>query len=147
VPVVTVGYEAHPITSMGGLRVLPDIALTDLVPEETRLLLLPGGDAWLEADPPEQLGSQLRAFETHAVPIAGICAQCAPGYQSPGLYVEALAVRDRGVISASGLVPPKAGTPQTVVFGPDGQRVGEVRGMGGAQQADRWLRRLGFTPE
>ena len=68
VPVVTVGYEAHPITSMGGLRVLPAIALTDLVPEETRLL-------------------------------AGICAQCAPGYQSPGLYVEALTVRDRGVIS------------------------------------------------
>jgi putative intracellular protease/amidase len=128
VPIVTVGYGTHPITSMGGLRVLPDIALTDLAPEQTRLLLLPGGDAWLEADPPEQLGSQLRAFETHAVPIAGICAatvalakaglfrdrrhtsngqaflaQHAAGYQSPGLYVEALAVRDRGVISASGL--------------------------------------------
>jgi thiol-disulfide isomerase/thioredoxin len=44
-------------------------------------------------------------------------------------------------------VPPKAGTPQTVVFGPDGRRVGEVRGLGGAQQAEHWLQRLGFTPE
>jgi putative intracellular protease/amidase len=126
--VVTVGYTTQPITSMGGLRVLPDLALADLRPEQTRLLLLPGGDAWLEAEPPEGLATLLRTLETHAVPIAGICAatvalaraglfrgrhhtsngqaflaQHAPGYQSPGLYVEALAVRDRGVISASGL--------------------------------------------
>jgi putative intracellular protease/amidase len=128
VPVVTIGYTTQPVTSMGGLRVLPDLALADLRPDQTRLLLLPGGDAWLEAEPPEELGTLLRALETHAVPIAGICAatvvlakaglfggrhhtsngqaflaQYAAGYQSPGLYVEALAVRDRGVISASGL--------------------------------------------
>jgi thiol-disulfide isomerase/thioredoxin len=44
-------------------------------------------------------------------------------------------------------VPPKTGTPEAVVFGPDGQRVGEVRGMGGTRQAERWLQRLGFTAE
>jgi thiol-disulfide isomerase/thioredoxin len=44
-------------------------------------------------------------------------------------------------------VPPKAATPQTVVFGSDGRRVGEVRGMGGTHQAERWLQRLGFTAE
>ena len=128
VPVVAVGYHAGPVTSMGGLRVLPDLALPDLVPDQTRLLLLPGGDAWLEADPPEQLRSHLLAFETHGVPIAGICgatvalakaglfrnrrhtsngrsflAQYAPGYRSPQSYVDAFAVRDHGIISASGL--------------------------------------------
>jgi thiol-disulfide isomerase/thioredoxin len=44
-------------------------------------------------------------------------------------------------------VPPKTATPETVVFGPDGRRVGEVRGLGGTQQAERWLRRLGFSAE
>lgn len=44
-------------------------------------------------------------------------------------------------------VPPKAATPQTVVFGPDGQRLGEVSQMGGTRQIERWLRRLGFTAE
>jgi hypothetical protein len=44
-------------------------------------------------------------------------------------------------------VPPKMGTPSTVVFGADGRPVGEVRGAGASQQTERWLRRLGFTPE
>lgn len=128
IPVTTVSYRTHPVTSMGGLRVLPDRALAELAPEDTRLFLLPGGDAWLETEPPAELRSLLLALEAHRVPIAGICAattalariglfrdrhhtsngkaflnQHSPGYETPGLYVEALAVRDRGVISASGL--------------------------------------------
>jgi putative intracellular protease/amidase len=127
-PVVTVGYGNHPITSMGGLRVLPDLALADLVPDQTRMLLLPGGDAWLEAEPPDLLLESLAALEARDVPIAGICAatailaragffrgrrhtsngkdflhQHADGYETAALYEDALAVRDRGVISASGL--------------------------------------------
>jgi putative intracellular protease/amidase len=128
VRVTTVGYDTQPITSMGGLRVLPDIDLDQLSPENTRLLLLPGGDAWLESDLRPPLLDQLRALETQGVPIAAICGatvalakggffrnrrhtsngkvfltQQAPGYESSNLYIETLAVRDRGVISASGL--------------------------------------------
>ena len=44
-------------------------------------------------------------------------------------------------------VPPKTGTPMTVVFGDDGRQVGEVRGTGASRQTERWLRHLGFTPE
>jgi len=116
------------VTSMGGLRVLPDLALADLVPEQTRLFIIPGGDMWLEAEPPQQFLNVLRALETDSVPIAAICAattvlaraglfrgrrhtsngraflnQHAPGYETAALYVDALAVRDRGVISANGL--------------------------------------------
>ena len=128
VPVTTVGYGAGPVTSMGGIRVLPDRALADLAAGETRLLLLPGGDAWLESEPPEALLPLLTDFEASRIPVAGICAATtvlakaglfrgrrhtsndrallekhAPGYETASLYVEALAVRDRGVISASGL--------------------------------------------
>ena len=128
VPVVTVGYDTRPITSMGGLRVLPEVAL-DSLPADIRLLLLPGGDAWLEPDhPSDVLRRQLGALESRGTPVAGICgatvalaraglfrnrrhtsngrtflAEQAPAYDSPELYAEMLAVRDRGVISASGL--------------------------------------------
>jgi putative intracellular protease/amidase len=126
--VVTVGYERSPITSMGGLRILPDCALAEFDPAATRLLLLPGGDQWHGAYPADELNPVLEACVAEGVAVAGICAattalaradlfrgrrhtsngrayllEHAPGYESPGGYVEALAVRDRGVISASGL--------------------------------------------
>jgi thiol-disulfide isomerase/thioredoxin len=54
----------------------------------------------------------------------------------------------RRAFAAEGIrVPPKTGTPSTVVFGTDGRQVGEVRGTGASQQTERWLRHLGFTPE
>ncbi len=126
--VVTVGYDRRPITSMGGLRVMPDCALGELVLAETQLLLLPGGDQWLGTYPADALHPVLEACAAREVPVAGICAattalartglfrgrrhtsngrsflrEHVPDYETPGLYVEALAVRDGGVISASGL--------------------------------------------
>lgn len=126
--VVTFGYDRAPITSMGGLRVAPDRALGELAPATTRLLLLPGGDVWQERYPAEQLHPLLATLAADGVPIAAICGatialaragllrgrrhtsngpaflrEHAPGYETPALYVDALAVRDRGVISANGL--------------------------------------------
>lgn len=54
----------------------------------------------------------------------------------------------RRAFAAEGIrVPPKSGTPSTVVFADDGHRVGAVAGTGASQQTDRWLRQLGFAPE
>lgn len=125
---MSVGYEASPVTSMGGLRVLPDLPLRALSPQQTALFLLPGGDAWLENDPSNQLQEMLRVFETQRVPIAAICAATTvlaraglfrerrhtsngraflnrhvPGYETADLYVDTPAVRDERVISANGL--------------------------------------------
>ena len=41
--VVAVGFTMDAVTTMGGLRVLPDLALAAVVPSDVRLLLLPGG--------------------------------------------------------------------------------------------------------
>ena len=44
--IVTVAASAEPITTMGGLRIVPDLALTDLDPAASDLLILPGADLW-----------------------------------------------------------------------------------------------------
>ena len=46
--VKTVSLSMSPVTTMGGLRILPDLAIDSLNTREAGLLLLPGGDTWLE---------------------------------------------------------------------------------------------------
>jgi putative intracellular protease/amidase len=126
--VTTVGYDRHPITSMGGLRVVPDRSIDELRADETELLLLPGGDAWAAGYPADRLHPVLTSLAAQRIPIAAICGatiaaaraglfrdrrhtsnsrsflqQHAPGYETASAYVDAPAVSDDGVISASGL--------------------------------------------
>ena len=129
--VETVGFTDAPVRSMGGLRVTPDRAIDGVVPERVRLLLLPGGDAWeAGAYPRSALEALLRALVGRGVPIAAICGatlalaragllnerahtsnepgwldRLSPEYAGAARYVDALAARDRGVITASGLGP------------------------------------------
>jgi putative intracellular protease/amidase len=129
--VETVGFTGAPVRSMGGLRVVPDRALEGVQPERVRLLLLPGGDAWeAGAYPRTGLEALLRALVTRRVPIAAICGatlavaragllddrahtsneagwldRLSPEYAGAARYIDALATRDRGVITASGLGP------------------------------------------
>ncbi|HEX7242299.1 MAG TPA: DJ-1/PfpI family protein [Longimicrobiaceae bacterium] len=132
VPVRTVGFSRDPVTTMGGLRLLPDLALDELRthPDAVRLLLLPGGDLWEGDYPAAPLESVLRALEAAGVPVAAICGatiavaragllrgrrhtsngagyleRFAPGETAAADYLDALAARDRGVITASGLGP------------------------------------------
>src|ERR1700733_10346416 len=53
--VATAGYDLTPVTSMGGLRVVPDRTLADLSPQETEILILPGGDVWETGYPADLL--------------------------------------------------------------------------------------------
>ncbi|MGX9807986.1 type 1 glutamine amidotransferase family protein [Exiguobacterium acetylicum] len=46
--VVTVGPTLQPITTMGGLRILPDITVSQLELTSTAALILPGGQSWQE---------------------------------------------------------------------------------------------------
>lgn len=128
--VVSVGFTAEEVTSMGGLRVRPDRVLADVRAEEVRLLILPGGDMWERED--AYPGAALEALVGEIVglgqPVAAICgatvamaragllddrrhtsnmpsylSELAPSYRGASLYEPALAVRDRGIVTASGL--------------------------------------------
>ncbi|WP_103501000.1 MULTISPECIES: DJ-1/PfpI family protein [unclassified Streptomyces] len=70
--VVTVGPGTGPVTTAGGLRLLPDIALGQLHPEDSALLLLTGADGWYgeELTP---FAAAARRFLDAGVPVAAIC--------------------------------------------------------------------------
>lgn len=44
--VVTVGATTDPITTLGGLTILPEITVSDMSEDKVVALLLPGGDNW-----------------------------------------------------------------------------------------------------
>jgi putative intracellular protease/amidase len=113
---------------MGGLRILPTRSLADVDPADVAVFLLPGGDRWESSPLEPELAALLRRLDEAGVPLAAICAatvavaraglfrgrrhtsngrayleQLVPGYQGAADYVEAPAVRDRGLITASGL--------------------------------------------
>lgn len=46
--IVTVGIEKTPITTKGGLKILPDIKLDECNIENADAFILPGGDTWVE---------------------------------------------------------------------------------------------------
>ncbi len=126
--VVSVGMTHHPVRSMGGLTVTPDVTVEQVAPEQVRLFLLPGGDQWESSDIDPRLLSLLETTQDAGVPLAAICGatvavaragllrgrahtsngleylrSMVPGYIRDTDYVNQLAVRDRGLITASGL--------------------------------------------
>ncbi|MCO7569061.1 glutamine amidotransferase [Pseudomonas chlororaphis] len=60
------------VTSMGGLRVTPDLALEDIHLDEVDLLMVCGGTIWQSANAPD-IGDLLRAAQARHIVIAAIC--------------------------------------------------------------------------
>jgi hypothetical protein len=46
--ITTVGLTREPVTTMGGMRIMPGIALDELRGEDSAMLILAGGDTWGE---------------------------------------------------------------------------------------------------
>ncbi|RVU27486.1 glutamine amidotransferase [Streptomyces antnestii] len=85
-PVRTVAARAgRPVTTLGGLRIQPDLALDDLRPEDSSLLILTGADLWTETSAAAAAGGndlapfarKARAFLDAGVPVAAICGATA----------------------------------------------------------------------
>lgn len=62
----------RPVTSAGGLRVTPDMAVDDIAPQAIDAVLVNGGTAWSQPDAPD-IGAVLRAAHTAGKTVAGIC--------------------------------------------------------------------------
>ena len=124
-----VGFTNAEVVSMGGLRVMPDVVLSKVTPADVEIFILPGGDSWeAGAYPREEVERLVHALIAAQVPVAAICGATialaragvlndrahtgnlraelqanAPEYTGGSRYADALAVRDRRVVTASGL--------------------------------------------
>jgi putative intracellular protease/amidase len=125
----TLALGTELVRTMGGLAIHPDLVLGKDSLEGCALLILPGGDSWLEAAHKPVL-DLARSFLDTGIPVAAICgatlalgaagmlderahtsndlgylkATC-PAYRGEGLYRQELAVADRGLVTASGFAP------------------------------------------
>jgi putative intracellular protease/amidase len=83
---ITVGASPEPITSMGGVRMVPDAVLADLEPADSDLLVLPGSEMW-DAGGGEAFAAAAGSFLDAGVPVAAICGATA-GLARAGLLDE-----------------------------------------------------------
>jgi putative intracellular protease/amidase len=126
--VETVGLSLAPVESMGGVRVVPSTTIEAVNPTDVAVFIIPGGDRW-EGQPIEpEIEAKIRELNAQHVPIAAICGgtvaiarlglirgrrhtsngraylqKTVPGYTEAERYVDEPAVRDGGLITASGL--------------------------------------------
>jgi len=126
--VESVGLTSAPVRSMGGLSVLPSKIVGEVDVSDVAVFILPGGDRWEQSVVEPELEALLRRLDRAEVPIAAICAATVAiarldllrgrrhtsngleylrahvsSYADAATYVDAPAVRDRNLITASGL--------------------------------------------
>lgn len=73
-PFMTVSEDGQPITSIGGLKVTPDGALTDLSIDQIGGLVMIGSDTWWKLDQNLKVLALAKELSQREVLVAGICA-------------------------------------------------------------------------
>jgi putative intracellular protease/amidase len=126
----TVAAGSGMVHSMGGLALLPDLSLAQLVGADSAMLILPGGEGWDVPDGHAQALDRAGDFMERGIPVAAICGATAglarrgwlnqrphtsnalaylkgePDYAGSDRYEDRPAVRDPGrVITAAGMAP------------------------------------------
>jgi putative intracellular protease/amidase len=120
--IVATAEARDPITTMGGVRMVPDAALAALDPSDSDVLVLAGGDMW-DAGAGQVFVDAAERFLAAGVPVAAICGATAglargglldqrnhtsasaeylamTGYAGRDHYVDARAVGDGDLITA-----------------------------------------------
>ncbi|KQO14704.1 type 1 glutamine amidotransferase family protein [Paenibacillus sp. Leaf72] len=127
--IITVGMDKTPVTTMGGLKIRPDIRLDECSIESTDTLILPGGDTWTETFHQPILETAERCLKAGTL-VAAICGatiglaqtglldsrwhtsndleylkMICPNYTGEKYYNMEPAVTDGKLITASGIAP------------------------------------------
>ena len=125
--VTTVGASREMVTTIGGMRIQPEVGLDEVSPSASAMLILPGGQSWESGGNTEAV-AKAKDFAAAGVPIAAICAATlalaragllddrehtsnaseyltTSGYRGGSLYRHEPATTDRNAITASGIAP------------------------------------------
>lgn len=121
----TVSYAKEPITTMGGLKVIPDCLIDEIVMSKNSVLLLPGADTWSDslhgaivekASELLSLGAMVCAICGATVALAnyglldkrshtsngvGFLDMFSPSYKGQSFYIDKPSVVDCNLITAS----------------------------------------------
>lgn len=125
--VVATGLTERPVVTIGGLTVEPNATISDVDPATAAMLILPGGEMW-ERRSNERVIALMHRLHQERVPVAAICGATlevaragltlgirhtsnsrhyleahVASYVDGGHYVDALAVTDANIVTASGL--------------------------------------------
>ncbi|MGX4601314.1 type 1 glutamine amidotransferase family protein [Faecalimicrobium sp. JNUCC 81] len=127
--VITVGIDKNLITTMGGLKVIPDISIEECNIESKDVLILPGGDTWTSTIHEIILEKAKEALVQGSI-VAAICGSTLglakkgildfrnhtsndleflkmviPNYSGEKYYKMEAVVNDENLVTASGIAP------------------------------------------
>jgi putative intracellular protease/amidase len=127
--VKTISNSMEPIVTMGGMRVIPDTTVNEFKLDDAGLLILPGGNTWLETIH-DQILEKAKECLHHDITVAAICGatfglaragllndryhtsndldylmSVCPNYAGSAFYRPEPAVSDRKLITAPGVAP------------------------------------------
>ncbi|SCY77694.1 type 1 glutamine amidotransferase family protein [Desulfoluna spongiiphila] len=123
----TFSTDGRPVRSAGGLQITPDLGMDEITLWDAEMLILPGGASW-EEGAHQDVAELAKRFHENHLKVAAICGATyglahiglldsirhtsnakayleASNYKGGSQYVEALAVHDKNVITASGTAP------------------------------------------
>ncbi|MFC5405366.1 DJ-1/PfpI family protein [Cohnella soli] len=125
IPVKTVGSSKSPIVTKGGLTIVPDVTIEDVVDDEVAILLLPGADTWKNPEHAPIIARAKQLLDSGGN-VAAICGATlaladagllndrqhtsnsldyltlfSPTYEGKALYRDEKIVKDRNLITTS----------------------------------------------
>lgn len=127
--VILCGRTLEPVTTMGGIRLVPEVLISDIRPVPDDVLILPGADTWLDPLQEPVMGTVSRLLD-HGTVVGAICGATlglanaglldnrphtsndpavlkmfCPHYRGEDYYKNEPAVTGDNLITASGLAP------------------------------------------